>query len=335
MGSPVPGVLREHFDAPLVVLAERRHQRRQLDHEPFVAAGVAHRVHRPQDRPEAVLLFHGEGIPVRGPFAEPVTGASPFGISRSKLLTIATLPSMSAAGTVCMTLPSSTPATVRGGQAEGCVLVLRPTLQIQHDSVFGDGVSAGDVNARRVQHQAAADQPGIDPNAARKAVAAMVVNQVADTDPEPRASVAFPGLHPPATNRHPKPSPIARQPMRDQVDVPVAARGLHLGRPVHNPPVLHGIRPERLPKPTPGHGSGATGRLGCPRRDHALPAALPRGPPNPLRQRNDRRQQSKQTSPGQAAHSSKTSFPSGPCGRASPQYRTGPAPSSAQVVREP
>ena len=299
-GSPFAVVLREQLDAPVVAPSQRRHERRHLDHEPFVAPGVAHRVHRPQDGPEAALLFHGEGIPVRRPLAEPVAGP----------LTLRDLP-------VEVADDRDVALDVRGGhgvgdgaqlgsgggpnfKAELTLAVFRSPLEKHLDPFRCDRVAVAYLRVRSTQHQPPADQPGIDPNAARKTVAAMVVDQVADTDPKPYASVPLPGLHPPATDRHPKPPLLARQSMRDQVHVPVAARGLHLRRPVHNPPVLHGIGPERLPKPHPVMGPVPPVDLGALAATTRFLLRCP-GPPNPLRQRNDRRQQSKQTSPGQAA----------------------------------
>ena len=275
-GSPLAGMPRQQLDPPVVAFPQRRQERRQLHHEPFVTARVAHRVHRPQDGPEPATLLDREGTPVRRPLAEAVPGALalrdlPVEVADDRDIAL---------DVGCRHGVGDGAQRGSGGgpnfKAELTLAVFRPPFEKQHDPFRCDRVAVAYRRVRSTQHQPPADQPGIDPNAARKAVAAMVVDQIADTDPEPRASVAFPGLHPPATNRHPEPSPLARQSMRDQVDVPVATRGLHLSRTVHDPPVLHRIGPEGLAKPRPGRASGASGQLGCPRRDHPLPAAPPR-----------------------------------------------------------
>ncbi len=298
LGPPFPIVLRQQLDPPVVVGAQRRHQRRQLDHEPFVTAGVAHRVHRPQDRPEPAVLLDRERIPVRRPLAEPVAGA----------LTLRDVPvEVADDGDVacdvgCRKGVGDAAQLGSGGaprlQAELTVAAFRPPFEQQREAFHCDRVTDDYLCVRSTQHQPSIDQSAIDPNATGKAVAAVVVDQVADSDPEPCASVALPSFHPPAAHRHPKPPLLARQSMRDQVHIPVATRRLHLRRTVYNQPVLHRIGPERLPEPHPIMCSvppvdlvafAATTRflLRCP------------GPSNPLRERNDRRQQSEQTSPAQ------------------------------------
>ena len=207
---------------------------------------------------------------------------------------------------------------VLGGQDEVAVVAVRAAFQDQRHAI-GRRSLRGRVAAfaglrrcspsrpgaalnrggRLSQHQAAADQPGIDPDAAREAVAPMVVDQVADADTEPRAAVPFAGFHPPATDRHTEPpSRLARESMRDQVDVPVAARGLHFGRPFHNPPVLHRIGPEPLPEPhaVVGPLPPVDSRGGV----RAGPVLLSGGsPPDPLRQRDNCRQQPEEAPPAQ------------------------------------
>ena len=75
VGPPFPVALCQQLDPPVVVRAQRRQQRRHLDHEPLVGAGVAHRVHRPENRPEPVALVYLEGVSVCCPLAEPVPRA--------------------------------------------------------------------------------------------------------------------------------------------------------------------------------------------------------------------------------------------------------------------
>jgi len=144
-----------------------------------------------------------------------------------------------------------TPGGCLNPQAEFTVLALGAALENQDDPLSCDGVAVGCLPARSAKYQPTADQPGVDANATREAVAPMLVDPVTDAEPEPRAAVLLCGFHPLATDGHSKPPFFAGQSMGDQVHVPVPSRGLHLRGTVHNPPVLHRIGPERLPEPHP------------------------------------------------------------------------------------
>ena len=297
MRPPCAVVLRQQLDPPVVVGAQRGHQRRELDDEALVPAGVAHRVHRPQDRPEPVVRVDLEGIPVRRPLAEPVPGALTLGD-----LPVEVTDDCDVAGDVGGAHRVRRHAELgsvgrQSLQHQGAVPVSDDTVQDQEHSFRVDRLADVDLPARHAQHQPVADQPGVDANATREAVAAMVVDQVANTDPESRAAVPLPGLHPSAADGHPKPPFFAGKSMRDQVNVAIAARGLHLGRAVHDLPVLHRIGPERLPEPpsvigpVPAIDPGARGRV-----SPLLPSL---DPVSPLRQRDDCRQQPKKASSAQ------------------------------------
>ena len=215
VGPPLPAVLRQQLDPPVVVGAQRRQQRCHLDDEALVAARVAHGVHRPQDRPEAAVLIDFEGIPVHRPLAEPVPGA----------LALRDLP-------IEVADDGDVAGDVRGGhgvhrhtelgsvgrndgQFQGAATDSDYTVENEECSFRVDPLADVDLLARCAQHQAPADHPGVYANAAREAVAAMVVDDVADTDPEACAAVALPGFHPPATNRRPESPLLAGQSMRE------------------------------------------------------------------------------------------------------------------------
>ncbi len=251
VGPPFPVVLRQQLDPPVVLLCHWREKRRQLDHEPLVAARVARRVHRPQDRPETAVLVDLEGIPVHRPLAEPVASALAL-----RDLPIEVADDGDVPGDVRGAHDMSEVAQLTSGsglsrQVELTVLAVGSAFKNQDDPFGCCGVAVGRLRARSSQDQPTADQPCVNANAPREAVAPMIVDPVADADPEPHATVPFAAFHPPAPDRHPEPPPLAGQSMGDQVEVSIAARRLHFGGTVHNPPVLHRIGPERLPEPHP------------------------------------------------------------------------------------